>query len=137
MKKTFSEFKTFISKGNALDLAVGIVIGTAFNQIIKSLVNDIIMPLLSLIVKGDIKNLYVVLRGSATFDTNLGQLILSEDAILLRYGNFIGAIIDFMIISLAIFFALKVMMMIRRKWDSLSTLVQEKILNEESNEVKS
>lgn len=137
MKKTFTEFKAFISKGNAIDLAVGIVIGTAFNQIIKSLVNDIIMPLLSLFVKGDIKNLYVVLRGSAVFDPNLGQLILSEDAILLRYGNFIGATIDFMIISLAIFFALKIMMVIQKKWDKLNTFVQDKIINEENNEMKS
>jgi len=61
LKKFFKEFGAFISKGNALDLAIGIVIGTAFNAIIKSLVNDIIMPLLGFLIKGDMRNFYVVL----------------------------------------------------------------------------
>ncbi|NLZ61543.1 MAG: large conductance mechanosensitive channel protein MscL, partial [Acholeplasmataceae bacterium] len=108
MKKFFKEFGEFIAKGNALDLAVGLVIGTAFNAIIKSLVNDIIMPLIGLIAKADVRSWYVVLRGTATFDAVTGQLILSEDAVLLTYGNFIQAILDFLIISLAIFLALKV-----------------------------
>jgi len=106
MKKFFQEFKTFIAKGNALDLAVGLVIGTAFNAIIKSLVADIITPLISLLFKADLSNMFVVLRGNATFVA--GQWILSEDAVLLTYGNFIQAIIDFLIIALAIFLALKV-----------------------------
>ena len=106
MKKFFQEFKAFISKGNALDLAVGLVIGTAFNAIIKSLVADIITPLISLLFKADLSNMFVVLRGNATFVA--GQWILSEDAVLLTYGNFIQAIIDFLIIALAIFLALKV-----------------------------
>jgi large conductance mechanosensitive channel len=106
MKKFFQEFKAFISKGNALDLAVGLVIGTAFNAIIKSLVADIITPLISLLFKADLSNMFVVLRGNATFVA--GEWILSEDAVLLTYGNFIQAIIDFLIIALAIFLALKV-----------------------------
>ena len=106
MKKFFQEFKTFIAKGNALDLAVGLVIGTAFNAIIKSLVADIITPLISLLFKADLSNMFVVLRGNATFVA--GEWILSEDAVLLTYGNFIQAIIDFLIIALAIFLALKV-----------------------------
>lgn len=106
MKKFFQEFKAFISKGNALDLAVGLVIGTAFNAIIKSLVADIITPLISLLFKADLSNMFVVLRGNATFVA--GEWILSEDAVLLTYGNFIQATIDFLIIALAIFLALKV-----------------------------
>lgn len=106
MKKFFQEFKAFIAKGNALDLAVGLVIGTAFNAIIKSLVADIITPFISLLFKADLSNMFVVLRGSATY--TLGEWILSEDAVLLTYGNFIQAIIDFLIIALAIFLALKV-----------------------------
>lgn len=106
MKKFFQEFKAFIAKGNALDLAVGLVIGTAFNAIIKSLVADIITPLISLLFKADLSNMFVVLRGDATFVA--GEWILSEDAVLLTYGNFIQAIIDFLIIALAIFLALKV-----------------------------
>ena len=106
MKKFFQDFKAFIAKGNALDLAVGLVIGTAFNAIIKSLVADIITPLISLLFKADLSNMFVVLRGNATFVA--GEWILSEDAVLLTYGNFIQAIIDFLIIALAIFLALKV-----------------------------
>ncbi len=125
MKKFFKEFGTFIAKGNALDLAVGIVIGAAFNAIIKSLVSDIIMPLLGFLIKGDMRNLYVVLRGSAEYDSVLGQLVLSENAVLLTYGNFFQAIIDFLIIAVAIFLALKVIMNFRSKLDSIKNNVIE------------
>ena len=108
MGKFFKEFREFISKGNALDLAVGLVIGTAFNAIIKSLVADIITPLISLLFKADLTNLYAVLRGTAVRNPLTGELVLSEDAVLLTYGNFFHAIIDFLIVALAIFLALKV-----------------------------
>ncbi len=126
MKKFFKEFGVFISKGNALDLAVGLVLGTAFNAIIKSLVNDIIMPLLGFLIKGDMRNLYVVLRGTATFDSTLGQLVLSENAVLLTYGNFFQAVIDFLIIALAIFLTLKVIMNFRGKMDVIKNKLVEK-----------
>ena len=109
MKKFFNEFSAFIAKGNAIDLAVGIVIGTAFNAIIKSLVADIIMPLIGLIANVDVKGLYFVLRGEANFDPNTGQLVLSEGAVLLTYGNFIQTVLDFLIIAFAIFLAIKVL----------------------------
>lgn len=108
MKKFLKEFGAFISKGNALDLAVGLVIGTAFNAIVKSLVGDIIMPLVSLLTGGNVDELYVVLRGTATYDEALGQLITSENAVLLTYGNFFQTIIDFLLVALSIFVALKV-----------------------------
>ncbi|MGI6392410.1 MAG: large conductance mechanosensitive channel protein MscL [Candidatus Izemoplasmatales bacterium] len=130
MKKFFKEFGEFIAKGNALDLAVGLVIGTAFNAIIKSLVNDIIMPLIGLIAKADVRSWYVVLRGTATFDAVTGQLILSEDAVLLTYGNFIQAILDFLIISLAIFLALKVIMKLQNRFKQ----IKEKLVNKEETE---
>ena len=107
MGKFFKEFREFISKGNALDLAVGLVIGTAFNAIIKSLVADIITPLISLLFKSDLSNMFFVLRGSATWNPLTSAWMLSENAVLLTYGNFIQAIIDFLIIALAIFLALK------------------------------
>ncbi len=108
MKKFLKEFGAFMSRGNALDLAVGLVVGTAFNAIVKSLVNDIIMPFLSLLTGGNIKELYLVLRGTATYDEAMGQLVTSEDAVLLTYGNFLQNIIDFLLIALSIFVALKV-----------------------------
>ncbi|MDZ4196001.1 MAG: large conductance mechanosensitive channel protein MscL [Candidatus Izemoplasmatales bacterium] len=100
MKQFMKEFGTFISKGNALDLAVGIVIGGAFNMIIKSLVADIIMPLIGLIAKTNVTDLYVVLRG----------VYGEAGAVVLTYGNFIQTIVDFLIIALAIFLALKLIM---------------------------
>lgn len=129
MKKTIDEFKAFISKGNAIDLAVGIVIGTAFNAIIKSLVSDIIMPLISLIVQKDIASLYVVLRGTAEYDTVTGTLILSENAVLLTYGNFIQSVVDFLIIALAIFFAIKVMTIIKTRVEKASNYIINEVLN--------
>lgn len=97
-----------MSRGNALDLAVGLVVGTAFNAIVRSLVNDIIMPFLSLLTGGNVKDLHLVLRGTATYDEASGQLITSEDAVLLTYGNFLQNIIDFLLVALSIFVALKV-----------------------------
>jgi len=129
MKKFFQEFKAFISKGNALDLAVGLVIGTAFNAIIKSLVADIITPLISLLFKADLSNMFVVLRGNATFVA--GEWILSEDAVLLTYGNFIQAIIDFLIIALAIFLALKVITRFSKKLEEVKKAIAPKKENDE------
>ncbi len=100
LKKFFQEFGTFIAKGNALDLAVGIVIGGAFNAIIKSLVADIIMPLIGLVVQADVTQLKLLLHEPE------GDL----PAVYLTYGNFIQSIMDFLIIALAIFLALKVIM---------------------------
>lgn len=121
MKNFFKEFGAFIAKGNAFDLAVGIVIGTAFNKIISSLVKDIIMPFISLIGGKDFSQWYAVLRGTATFDDATGTLILSSDAVLLTYGNFIQSVIDFLIIAFAIFLAVKVMMKIKAGMEKVKT----------------
>lgn len=95
MKAFIKEFKEFISRGNVMDMAVGIIIGGAFTAIVNSLVNDILMPLLSLLTGGmDFSTLSVVL-GSG------------EDAATLNYGLFIGAIINFLLIALVIFWLIK------------------------------
>lgn len=125
MKKFFSEFGQFVAKGNVLDLAVGIVMGTAFNAIIKSLVADIIMPFIGLIAKTDITNLYAVLRGTAVYDEALGTLILSEDAVLLRYGNFIQSIIDFLIIAFAIFLTIRFLGRIKTKLEKAKSALRK------------
>ncbi|MFA6801341.1 MAG: large conductance mechanosensitive channel protein MscL [Acholeplasmataceae bacterium] len=123
MKKLFSEFGTFIAKGNAIDLAVGLVIGTAFNAIIKSLVNDIIMPLISLIGGKDVSNWFWVLKGSSVFDDITGEYVLSVDAVVLYYGRFIQSMIDFLIIAFAIFIALKVIIAFRKSIEDAKKLV--------------
>ncbi|MFA7560513.1 MAG: large conductance mechanosensitive channel protein MscL [Candidatus Izemoplasmatales bacterium] len=126
MGKFFKEFRDFIAKGNALDLAVGLIIGTAFNAIVKSLVADIITPLISLLFKADLSNLYAVLRGTATYDAVTGSLILSEDAILLTYGNFIMAVLDFFIIALSIFVAIKAITKLSKRIQQAKDLIKPK-----------
>ncbi|MFA5007427.1 MAG: large conductance mechanosensitive channel protein MscL [Candidatus Izemoplasmatales bacterium] len=130
MKKFFKEFRAFIAKGNALDLAVGIVIGTAFNKIISSLVKDIIMPLISLIGSKDVTEWVWVMRGTRTWDAVNGIYVLSEDAVLLTYGNFIQSIIDFLIIALAIFLALKVINGLKGKLDDAKKVIAAKVEKE-------
>jgi len=128
MKKFFKEFGTFISKGNALDLAVGIIIGTAFNKIISSLVKDIIMPLIGLIFRADVSHWIWAMRGSATWDDVAGAYVLSEDAVVMYYGNFIQTVLDFLIIALAIFVALKIVNGMRTKLDAAKKVIAEKIV---------
>jgi large conductance mechanosensitive channel len=131
MKKFFQDFGAFIAKGNAIDLAVGIVVGTAFNAIIKSLVADIIMPLIGLIAKVDVKSLYVVLRGTATYDEVTGTLVTSQGAVLLTYGNFIQTIVDFLIIAFAIFLALRVIQRLQGGIKKLKEKIEEAVHSEQ------
>jgi len=127
MKKFFQEFGAFIAKGNALDLAVGIVIGTAFNKIISSLVKDIIMPVISLIGSKDVTEWVWVLRGTRDWDVANGVYVLSEDAVLLTYGNFFQAIIDFLIIAFAVFLAVKVITALTKKLDAAKKVIAAKV----------
>ncbi len=98
MKKFFSEFKEFVSKGNVLDLAVAVVMGSAFSKIVSSLVDDIIMPLFGIIVGQNFATLSVDINGS-----------------LLMYGAFIQAIIDFLIIAFCIFLFTKMINKLKKK----------------------
>lgn len=93
MKSFFQEFKKFIARGNVIDLAVGVLIGGAFGKIVASLVNDIIMPVLGLLI------------GKANFSEL--QYVFPNSDVAIRYGAFMQTIIDFLIIALAIFFVIK------------------------------
>ncbi|MDE7136579.1 MAG: large-conductance mechanosensitive channel protein MscL [Muribaculaceae bacterium] len=106
------DFKEFAMKGNIVDMAVGVIIGGAFGKIVSSLVNDIIMPVVSLVTGGDgYKNLkYIITEGKKAAD---GTDIVEEVAI--NYGLFIQNIVDFVIIALSIFLALKVIMKFKKK----------------------
>jgi large conductance mechanosensitive channel len=105
------EFKAFALKGNMIDIAVGIVIGVAFQKVIDGFVNLILMPVVGLIIGGvDFKHLYVVL-GRQTFETL--EMAEKSGAPLLKYGAFINIIIDFFIVAWAIFLAIKVMNRLR------------------------
>jgi len=135
VKKFFKDFGAFISRGNAMDLAVGLVIGTAFNAIIKSLVSDIIMPLLGLIGGTEFKNLFWVMKGPQPTLID-GIYAFDPTSVVLRYGSFIQSIIDFLIIALAIFLALKVVMGVRKGIEDAKTklLKKEVSLPKEKNE---
>ncbi len=103
MKALIKEFKEFISRGNVMDMAVGIIIGGAFTAIVTSLVNDVAMPLLSLLTGGfDFTALCVV----------LGE---GEQAATLNYGAFIASVINFLLIALVIFIMIKMINKFFRK----------------------
>ena len=113
MKKFLSEFKEFAMRGNVLDMAIGVVIGGAFGKITTSLVNDVIMPLISMLTGGvDFSGGKWVLR-QATIDAATGEIATAEVAVL--YGNLISVILDFIIIALVIFCMIKAMNRLRRK----------------------
>jgi len=101
MKNFFKEFKEFISRGNVIDLAVAVIIGAAFGKIVSSLVEDIIMPLLGIIVGKNFSDLYVDINGSP-----------------LMYGKFIQAIIDFLIVAFCIFVFTKIINTVKKKVDA-------------------
>ena len=106
------DFKDFAMKGNVIDMAVGVIIGGAFGAIVSSLVNDIIMPLVSILTGGDgWKNLkYVIVHAR---DAAPGVAAVEEVAI--NYGTFIMNIVDFLIIAFSIFIALRVIMKFKKK----------------------
>ena len=104
--KFFKEFKDFINKGNVVDMAVGVVIATAFGNITKSLVADIIMPLIGKLTGGiSVSDLKYVLSPEVLDEA--GAVLSPENAI--RYGAFIQFVIDFLIIALAVFVFVKVL----------------------------
>lgn len=102
----FQEFKTFISRGNVIDLAVGIIIGAAFTSIVNSLVADLIMPLVGLVTGGiDFSNWFVNLKDETVYPT----LKAAKDAgaATLNYGVFLNAVINFLIVGFAMFMVVK------------------------------
>ena len=112
-KGVFKEFKEFISKGNVFDMAVGVVIGGAFGKIVTSLVNDIIMPLISLATGGvDFANWFVALDGNKYATLEEAQAV---GAATLNYGNLISVVIDFLIIAVCIFFIVKLVNKLKKK----------------------
>ena len=99
-----SEFKTFIMRGNVLDLAVGVIIGAAFGTIIKSLTDDVIMPVITLMTGGgvDFSSKYIVLSGEAPAGASLAAA-REAGANVLAFGSFVTAIINFVILAFVIF----------------------------------
>ena len=120
MKKIIKEFKEFISKGNVLDLAVGVIIGTAFSKIVTSLVNDILMPLLGVITGGiDFSDLSLKFK-----DANI------------LYGAFIQNIIDFVLMALCVFIIVKIVNGVKANIEKLELTNDKEEVEEEVVEVK-
>lgn len=117
MKKIINEFKEFISKGNVLDLAVGVIIGGAFSKIVSSLVNDVLMPLLGVIIGGlDFSNLTIKFRDAS-----------------INYGLFLQNIVDFLLMAICIFIIVKVVNKIKDGLDKKEEKEEEK--KEEEKEI--
>jgi large conductance mechanosensitive channel len=102
------EFKDFAVKGNVMDLAIGVIIGGAFGKIVDSVVNDLIMPLISGIIgKPDFSNLYVTLKGDVPVGAALADARKVKNAVIFAYGNFITVAINFLLLALIIFILIK------------------------------
>lgn len=105
-----SEFKEFALKGNVMDLAVGVIIGAAFGKIVDSLVNDIIMPVISKVVGGlDFSNMFIKLADSPAGIPETYDALKKAGVPLLAYGNFITIVLNFLILAFIIFLMVKQM----------------------------
>ncbi|MCH5224813.1 MAG: large-conductance mechanosensitive channel protein MscL [Muribaculaceae bacterium] len=114
MGKFLEDFKAFAMKGNVIDMAVGVIVGGAFGKIVSSLVNDIIMPVVTLCTGGTgFENMKFVIRHGIP-STEEGVAAVEEVAI--HYGTFIQNIVDFFIIAFSIFVAIRVTVKFQEKW---------------------
>lgn len=127
MKNIINEFKQFIMRGNVLDMAVGVIIGGAFQKIISSLVNDVIMPVISLVTGGvDFSNWFISLDGKSYASLAEAQ---AAKAATLNYGAFITQVIDFLIMAFVIFMLVKTM-------NTLANRVKKPVVEEKEPETK-
>jgi large conductance mechanosensitive channel len=113
----WSDFKAFVMRGNVVDLAVAVVIGAAFGAIVKSLVDDIIMPVVGLVTGGiDFSNMFAVLKAGAKAAPPYASLADAKaaGAVTLNYGVFVNTIITFLIIAAAIFIVIRMLQRLQR-----------------------
>lgn len=136
------EFKEFAVKGNAIDLAVGVIIGAAFGKIVSSIVDDLIMPVTGAIIgKLDFSSMYTVLKGSVPAGTKLEEARKIPDTAIFAWGNFITIIINFILLALIIFWMVRLINKIRKKEAAVSAPPAEpsstdKLLMEIRDELK-
>lgn len=110
MKKFISEFKEFAIKGNMLDLAIGVIIGGAFNTVVKSIVDDVVMPLVGILLGGKDFSALAITIGSAQ----------------IKYGMFIQNIVNFFIIALSLFVMVKAINRLKRHKEAVEEIEEEK-----------
>ena len=122
----FNEFKAFISRGNVIDLAVGIIIGSAFTAIVSSLVSDIIMPPIGLVLGGiDFSDFFISLDGATYKNLKAAK---DAGATTINYGLFINAVIKFLIVAAAVFFLVKQVNRLQKKPDAVPALTKDQEL---------
>lgn len=130
MKKFFGEFKKFITRGNVLDLAVGVIVGGAFTAIVTSLTNNIIRPLINWIImliggKEGLASAFTFLSKSYTTDAAGTQIVDLANSIYIDWGAFITAIMDFFIIAFVIFTIVKLVNLSREKLQGIAEDVEQ------------
>jgi large conductance mechanosensitive channel len=109
----WKEFRDFALKGNAFDLAVGVIIGLAFSKIVDSIVNDLFMPIVGAVTGGlDFTNYFVPLSNNVTADSLAAA---KEQGAVLAYGNFITVVVNFIIIAFILFMVVRTITVFRRK----------------------
>lgn len=127
------EFKAFILRGNVVDLAVGMVVGASFSSIVKSLVDDVIMPPIGLLLGGvDFSNLFITLKdGAKVPDGGYGTLAAAKaaGAVTMNIGLFLNTIVSFLIVSSAIFLVVKVLNTMKNK----AMKIEEEIIGKEQS----
>jgi len=138
-KGFFAEFKEFITKGNVMSLAVGVIIGSAFTAITTSLVNDILMPLVALVKPSGFTGMYVGLIENGVAPE--GGVTLANGAIIeagetvyrtyLYYGNFIQAVLNFLLIAFVLFMIVRTVNRINRKLEEVQANIKEKFADKE------
>ncbi len=139
-KGFFAEFKEFITKGNVMSLAVGVIIGSAFTSITTSLVNDILMPILALVKPSGFTGMYVGLIKNGVAPE--GGVTLANGAIIeagetvyrtyLYYGNFIQAVLNFLLIAFVLFMIVRTVNRINRKLEAVQASIKEKFADKEA-----
>lgn len=115
MKSFWQEFKTFISRGSVLDLAIGMVMGSSFTSIVKSLVDDLIMPIVGIVLGG----------------TSFASLSITILGVQITYGNFIQAIVNFLVISLFLFMTVKAINTLKKIEEDKFSIKKEEEKKEE------
>ena len=132
MKKIIAEFKEFISRGNVMDMAIGVIIATAFGKITTSLVNDVLMPFISWLVGArDMSALNLLVRPEVLNDA--GEVV--QESITIGFCTLLGAVIDFILVALVVFAIVKAANMARARLEKQKE-AEEEAAPEPSNEEK-
>lgn len=107
MSSVLKDFRDFIGKGSAIDLAVGLIVGNAIGTILKSFVDELVIPWTGLASKVDFTNLYLVLKGDIADGTPLGEARKTAGVVVLGYGQFVTVLINTLILAFAVFLVVR------------------------------